>query len=222
MRSPHPRRVAALAVASLTLGLLPGAAAAATAPVSAPTGGVAARAVAKEAAPPVVLPANPRGLKAPVKMGPDVDPPAGYQGQQACLVRAMPGIVRLRALVLATYGRGGDSSAAPRACSVGDRSEHKEGRAWDWMVSVSNKADKSAAADFLSWLTGPGPSGVRGEMAFRLGVMYVIYNHRSWSSYTGEWKEYTGSDPHTSHVHVSLSWNGARAHTSFWTGHVWP
>jgi peptidoglycan hydrolase-like protein with peptidoglycan-binding domain len=89
------------------------------------------------------------------------------------------------------------------------------------MVDVGNKADRGAAADFLAWLTGPGPSGRRAEMASRLGVMYVIYNRKSWSSYTGYWKDYTGYDPHTSHVHISLSWNGARAHTSFWTGRVW-
>jgi hypothetical protein len=133
----------------------------------------------------------------------------------------MPGIVKLRSLVLDTYGRGGTSPAAPRACAIGGQSEHKEGRAWDWMVDVGNKADRAAAADFLAWLTGPGPSGERAEMASRLGVMYVIYNRKSWSSYTGYWKDYTGYDPHTSHVHISLSWNGARAHTSFWTGRVW-
>jgi peptidoglycan hydrolase-like protein with peptidoglycan-binding domain len=89
------------------------------------------------------------------------------------------------------------------------------------MLSVSNAADKKVAADFLSWLTGPGPSGVRGEMARRLGVMYVIFNHRTWASYRGTWEQYDGADPHTSHIHISLSWNGARAHTSFWTGHTW-
>jgi peptidoglycan hydrolase-like protein with peptidoglycan-binding domain len=89
------------------------------------------------------------------------------------------------------------------------------------MLSVSNKADRAAAADFLSWLTGPGPSGDRGEMAARLGVMYVIYNHKIWAGYSPGWRDYTGADPHTSHVHISLTWNGARAHTSFWTGRVW-
>jgi len=90
------------------------------------------------------------------------------------------------------------------------------------MLSVSNKADRAAAADFISWLTGPGPSGQTGEMAARLGVMYVIYNHKIWAGYAPGWRAYTGADPHTSHIHISLTWNGARAHTSFWTGRVWP
>src|SRR4029078_4285772 len=37
-----------------------------------------------------------------------------------------------------------------------------------------------------------------------------------------EWRTYPVADPHTSHIHISLSWNGARAHTSFWTGKTWP
>jgi peptidoglycan hydrolase-like protein with peptidoglycan-binding domain len=141
--------------------------------------------------------------------------------QQACVAVPSRGVVRLRALALRTYGRGGSSPATPRACTSGSTSEHKDGRAWDWMLNVHNRADKRVAANFLAWLTGPGPSGVRGEMARRLGIMYVIYNHKSWASYRGSWERYAGEDPHTSHIHVSLSWNGARAHTSFWTGHRW-
>jgi peptidoglycan hydrolase-like protein with peptidoglycan-binding domain len=172
--------------------------------------------------PPVNLPANPQGLTPPEPLPVDLDPAPEYQPQTDCAAKAMPGIVRLRALALATYGRGGDSLATPRPCNDGGASEHKDGRAWDWMLSVSNKADRAAAADFLSWLTGPGPSGQRGEMAARLGVMYVIYNHKIWAGYSPEWRAYTGADPHTSHIHISLTWNGARAHTSFWTGRVWP
>jgi hypothetical protein len=89
------------------------------------------------------------------------------------------------------------------------------------MLNYSNRADRQVAADFLSWVTGPGPSGEAGEMASRLGIMYVIYNHKIWSSYSPGWRKYTGADPHTSHIHISLSWNGARAHTSFWTGRLW-
>ncbi len=58
-------------------------------------------------------------------------------------------------------------------------------------------------------------------MARRLGVMYVIYNRKIWSGWSGGWENYSGYSPHTDHVHISLSWNGARGHTSFWTGRVW-
>jgi peptidoglycan hydrolase-like protein with peptidoglycan-binding domain len=177
---------------------------------------------AAAARPPVKLPAHPEGLTPPAALPDDLDLAPAYQPQTGCAAKAMPGILRLRTLALATYGRGGTSPATPRACTDGGQSEHKDGRAWDWMLSVSNKADRAAAADFLSWLTGPGPSGQAGEMASRLGVMYVIYNHKIWAGYSPGWRPYTGADPHTSHIHISLTWNGARAHTSFWTGRVWP
>jgi peptidoglycan hydrolase-like protein with peptidoglycan-binding domain len=189
-----------------------------------PTVGQAAESAGKgsDARPPVSLPAHPDGLPPPARLPDDLDPAPTYEPQTGCAAKAMPGTIRLRALALATYGRGGTSPATPRACTDGGASEHKDGRAWDWMLSVSNKADRTAAADFLSWLTGPGPSGQKGEMAARLGVMYVIYNHKIWAAYSPGWRPYTGADPHTSHIHISLTWNGARAHTSFWTGRIWP
>jgi peptidoglycan hydrolase-like protein with peptidoglycan-binding domain len=191
--------------------------------LASPASGQAAASQQRAAArPPVNLPANPQGLTPQATLPREIDPAPEYQPQTGCAAKAMPGIVRLRALALTTYGRGGSSPATPRACTDGGTSEHKDGRAWDWMVSVSNQADRAAAADFLSWLTGPGPSGQKGEMAARLGVMYVIYNHKIWAGYSPGWRLYTGADPHTSHVHISLTWNGARAHTSFWTGRVWP
>lgn len=35
-------------------------------------------------------------------------------------------------------------------------------------------------------------------------VSYVIYNRRIWTRETGYWRAYTGSNPHTSHVHISI------------------
>jgi peptidoglycan hydrolase-like protein with peptidoglycan-binding domain len=182
----------------------------------------AASPAAASARPPVSLPAHPQGLTSPATLPTAVDPTPEYQPQAGCAAKAMPGTLRLRDLALTTYGRGGTSPATPRACTSGGTSEHKDGRAWDWMLSVSNKADRAVAADFLSWLIRPGPSGQKGEMAARLGVMYVIYNHKIWAAYSPGWRPYNGADPHTSHIHISLTWNGARAQTSFWTGRVWP
>lgn len=126
----------------------------------------------------------------------------------------MAGARKLGRLLEATYGTG--TIGIDRNCSTGT-SEHKEGRAVDWMVNVNNTAQREAAADFLSWLTADG-----GAEARRLGVMYVIYNSRIWSIYrlSEGWRSYTGYSPHTDHVHISLSWAGARASTSFWSGKV--
>ena len=161
---------------------------------------------------PVPFPADPSGLPAPGPTGAEIDAAAPYQAQAACVAAPLPGTVKLRDLVLDTYGRGYDGGTV-RACTVGSTSEHKEGRAWDWMLDLDNTADRRAAGDFLAWVTTDD-----GTMARRLGIMYVIYNKRMWSTWSDGWESYEGSDPHTSHVHVSLGWNGARGRTSFWTG----
>ena len=64
-------------------------------------------------------------------------------------------------------------------------------------------------------------------MARRLGVMYIIYNNRMWGAWDGQWQEYNncqhlpsrGNDNacHRTHMHLSLTWDGATGHTSFWT-----
>jgi hypothetical protein len=112
------------------------------------------------------------------------------------------------------------SSGISRACSIGGRSEHKEGRAWDWSVTVGNPSHRAAARQVFTWLFRADPSGRRFAMARRLGVMYIIHNRRIWGSYraTEGWRPYVGANPHTDHVHFSFSWAGARKRTSWWDG----
>ena len=164
---------------------------------------------------PVPFPPSPSGLPAPGPFGGALDAPSPYQAQASCAVVPLPGTARLRDLVLATYDRGYDGGTI-RSCVVGSTSEHKEGRGWDWMLDFDKAGHRRAAADFLAWVTQD-----EGTIARRLGIMYVIYNRMIWSTWSPAWESYEGSDPHTSHVHVSLGWNGARGHTSFWTGRTW-
>lgn len=174
------------------------------------------------ATPPVPMPADPRGLRPPVKQPRAVEAAASYQGQVSCNPVLMPGVRKLRDLALRTYQRGYDGGTT-RSCVSGGTSEHKEGRAWDWMLDVKDRRERRAAADFLAWLTAPGRDGQPGVMARRLGVMYVIYNRKMWRAYSDDgWHEYSGYSPHTDHIHVSFSWTGAWGQTSFWTGDVAP
>jgi len=163
---------------------------------------------------PIPFPQNPKGLKAPVALPKALDPPARYLPQVSCSPRDLSGPKKLRDLVLATYkiGRKGNIS---RGCTEG-LSEHSEGRAWDWMVNVTNAKEKAAAGHFLAWLTNN-----HGANARRLGVMYVIHNKKIWGIYR-EQEGWRTSSGHTDHIHISFSWNGARANTSFWTGKVQP
>lgn len=143
-----------------------------------------------------------------------------YLGQVSCDPTAKPGAIALRDMLLKTYG--GRDLGISRECSRGGRSEHKEGRGWDWGLEASVPAEKAAADQFLTWLTEPGKDGVPAYNARRLGVMYAIYNRRGWSAYKASdgWQAYSGPSPHTDHIHISLSWNGAMKQTSFWTGRM--
>jgi peptidoglycan hydrolase-like protein with peptidoglycan-binding domain len=167
---------------------------------------------ADPSAPPITLPAHPRGLVGPVTLPDDLDPASPYLPQVSCSPIDMPGVIKLRDLVLKTYGEGG-KGAIHHGCTEGV-SEHSEGRAWDWMASTTDKQQKAAAADFISWVTRN-----KGENARRLGIMYVIYNKKIWSIYR-EGEGWRPSNDHVDHVHISFSWNGARGNTSFWTGKV--
>lgn len=166
----------------------------------------------------VAAPAN-AGLPSPVKQPREVEEFSGYFPQVSCSPVAQRGVVKLRNLALKTYGRGYDGGMT-RSCVQGGSSEHKEGRAWDWMLNVKNRGDRRAANNFLSWLTAKGPDGEAGYQARSLGIMYVIWNRRIWSAYRSQdgWRRYSGYSPHTDHIHLSFNWAGARGRTSFWTG----
>lgn len=114
---------------------------------------------------------------------------------------------------------------------MGGTSEHKEGRAWDWMVSVSVPSQKAAADSLLEWLTEEDRYGNDAAMARRLGIMYIIWDREIWGAWGGGWRTYCvqkadgckepGRDgglrhPHTDHVHFSFTWDGAKKKTSYW------
>jgi hypothetical protein len=148
-----------------------------------------------------------------------LDDLAPYQPQTTCSPPAKPGVVGFQRIVLASFPNT-PSFGISRACSVGGRSEHKEGRAWDWGVAATNPRGRAAAGEVLRWLFRAGPTGRRWAMVRRLGVMYIIYNRRIWASYRAEegWRPYVGTNPHTDHIHFSFSWAGARKQTSYWDG----
>ena len=167
----------------------------------------------------VLVTAPPASAALPdIKFGRAIERLAPYQGQSTCSPTVKPGMAALRSFVMKSFP-GTRDSGITRACSVGGRSEHKEGRAWDWGVRYSIASERSKATAFLNWLRKTDSYGNRFANARRLGVQYVIWNRHIWSSYQADagWRNYTGADPHTSHIHISLSWPGALKKTSFWT-----
>ncbi len=149
--------------------------------------------------------------------GPEIDRYASYEGQTRCIGTEQPGVRYFRAMLQRTYGANGGGIL--RGCGRGGRSEHKEGRAYDWMINAHNSRQRAIADGFLAWLLATDEHGNQHAMARRFGIMYIIWNGRSWSAWRAGsgWRRYTGSNPHTDHVHFSFSWDGARQRTSYWT-----
>jgi hypothetical protein len=156
------------------------------------------------------VPPTPAGLPTAIE---DIEP---YIGQSTCDPVAKPGVAAFRNLLLRTYPDTG-SLGITRDCGIGGQSEHKEGRAFDWAVSEYNARQRGEANTLLTWLTRTDAQGHRAAMARRLGIMYMIWNHRIWKVYDPRgWQAYSGPNPHTDHVHFSFGWNGARKVTSYW------
>jgi hypothetical protein len=187
------------------------------------TGPVAGPPVPGTGLPPAATPA----IAQPLPEGYDVAPT--YEGQGQCDPTPKAGTQKLADLIKATYG--GDQTVwIPRACDIGGQSEHKEGRALDWMTSVRIAQQRANAEAFLAWLLGPDQFGNPYGNAMRLGVMYIGWNDRIWRGYDIKrgWTELKGcfatpsegmdTTCHRNHIHISFTWDGASGRTSFWDG----
>jgi len=163
--------------------------------------------------------------------GVGIDAPVDYEAQSLCTPAAKVGAKKLAALLISTYGP--FSVGIARDCSIGTTSEHKEGRALDWMITSKIASQNAKAEAFLAWLLATDANGNVAAMARRLGVMYIGWKNRFWAGYdiARGWTDLKGctTDPakkaasydtfcHRNHVHISLTWDGASALTSFWTG----
>jgi len=163
---------------------------------------------------PTALPA------ASVRLPAGVEAASPYLPQVSCDPNPKPGVVAFEQLMMATF-KAGWSGGITRACGApgvaGGRSEHKEGRAWDWMLNPDSYTDVVEGNRAVDWLLADDAVNAR-----RLGVMYLIWNRRIWSAHRPGWRPYDYGDPHTSHIHFSFSWAGAEKRTSWWTGVVAP
>ncbi len=170
--------------------------------------------------------------RASVNLPSRVEGLAKYDPARLCSPTSKPGAVALMRLLTTTY-KASRSLGISRACGAGGKSEHKEGRAIDWGVRAWVPAEKANAEGFIRWALAPDARGNRYANARRLGIMYMIWNDRIWTASHPGWQSYkhpacrgralsrcNQTLRHRDHVHVSLSWSGARKATSFWTGKV--
>lgn len=153
--------------------------------------------------------------------GTEIEGFAHYEGQSTCDPTPKAGTLALRDILLARYPTT-KSLGVSRDCAVGGQSEHKEGRAFDWGADLTDGNDNAAVLDFLTALLAPDAQGNNYALARRMGVMYVIWNRQIWGIYDAQagWRPYDGANPHTDHVHISLTWAGGRGETSFFSGNV--
>jgi hypothetical protein len=178
----------------------------------------------------ILLPSAPAQARVPdtPRFGRWIEDYADYVGMRRCRPRPKPGVTAFKRLVSATYPWTYEGYIS-RKCSIGGDSEHKEGRAWDWGVDAGSARDREAVDDLFGWLFKTDKFGNRHALVRRLGIMYIIWNRRMWSSWDTGWETYCvqrrgacrdddgdAVSPHTDHVHFSFGWPGARKRTSFW------
>lgn len=152
-----------------------------------------------------------------------------YHGQTLCSPDPKPGTLKFGALLDATYGsytKYYTGSPCPNGL------EHQEGRAVDWMVNSRDAGQREKAEAIIAWLLADGPNGEPAANARRLGILYMVWNNRIWGLYRYKdgWREYSSclssgkssksydTSCHRNHIHFSLTWDGANAQTSWWTG----
>jgi hypothetical protein len=152
---------------------------------------------------------------------------ASYQPQSKCSPRAKPGTVYLGHWIVRKYG--GGFGPISRPCRGGG-SEHSEGRAFDWTVSVHRAADRRRVDRFFERIFRTDSAGNQHAWARRMGVMYVIWDDHMWSAWDGFRREgyLSSSCPsrrrcsetlrHRNHVHISLTRRGGNGRTSWFAG----
>jgi len=150
---------------------------------------------------------------------------AGYEPQRSCKQTPKTGVLMLAAALTA---RGGGYGPISRPCEGSSTSEHKESRAFDWLLDAKSPTDKALAAALLDELFAPDDTGATHALARRMGIMYIIWSDRMYASYDGfVAKPYLSSGcrskrtcsttlRHRDHMHISLTRQGARGRTSWY------
>lgn len=152
------------------------------------------------------VPAPPENDDLPV----EVDADTAYQNQLSCDPEDRPGVTAFALLLTDHYGREGWSGARP---CIDYMSQHHDGRALDWTLNAFDPHERRIGDAAVAWLTEND-----GEMMRRFGIEYIIWNGLVFMKDDNEWRHYVGPSPHTDHVHLSFTWDGAMMRTSWWTG----
>jgi hypothetical protein len=154
-----------------------------------------------------------------------LEPYAGYQPQTTCKHTPRMGVLMLADWLVA---RGGGYGPISRSCRGSSTSEHKESRAFDWLLDAGSETDRALAAALLDEVFAPDDTGQPHALARRMGIMYIIWDDTMYASYDGfQPKRYLSSScrsrrkcsptlRHRDHMHISLTRQGAKGTTSWY------
>jgi hypothetical protein len=168
-------------------------------------------------------------LAAPAAGAPPIEDYASYQPQTRCSPKAKPGTVYLGDWLVRKYG--GGFGPISRTCG-GGTSEHSEGRAFDWTLDATIKADRLVAKAFLERVRRTDGQGNTDAWARRMGIMYLIWNdemYAAWDRFRPEPYLSSGCTMrrtcsatlrHRDHLHLSLTRAGGRGDTSWFEGRL--
>lgn len=156
---------------------------------------------------------------------------AGYDPQRRCRQVPKTGVLQLAAALTA---RGGGYGPISRSCAGSSTSEHKESRAFDWLLDATDPTDQALATALLDEIFAPDDTGAPHALARRMGIMYIIWDDRMYASYDGfVAKRYLSSGcrdrrtcsptlRHRDHMHLSLTRQGAKGRTSWYAAQPAP
>lgn len=159
----------------------------------------------------------PPGFVGPVPGTDSPDRRAGVVRQTqatSCTGGPQPGARALGAQWTRLTGRrAGIYNCRANSANTARYSVHSEGRAIDAYADASDSTQRAQAEAYASWLIAN---------AVELQVQYVIWNRRQWSwpKRAQGWRSYGGPSPHTDHLHIELSWEGARNPSPLFGGAV--
>jgi hypothetical protein len=107
---------------------------------------------------------------------------------------------------------------------------HAEGRAVDWHLDAARPPDRREARRLIGLWLATDSAGNEHALARRMGIQEIIWNCHSWWSGVERMGNYSvcftdsgrrrkhvnRTEAHKDHIHIGLSWAGARKRTSFW------
>ncbi|HEU4811825.1 MAG TPA: hypothetical protein VFT00_06770 [Nocardioides sp.] len=169
-------------------------------------------------------------LLAPPALAAPIEDYASYDPQSKCHPAAKPGTTYLGRWLVRKYG--GGFGPISRPCQGSSTSEHKEGRAFDWTLDATRRADRERASAFLDRAFRTDWEGNTHAWARRMGIMYIIWDDQmypAWDEFQPE--PYLSSScrsrrkcsqtlRHRNHMHISLTRPGGRGETSWFEGRL--